>query len=159
MDPLRNSLPLYLNPESPSCPPIMSHNARSHNVVLKVTVPKRTGRKRKRGSNGPWLSDVDLRDTPIAGPPRTSQEYRQNEVHSIARLDEPKSLRRKLEDNLGKYQVEAVGLIKHTHRFRALADFHWDMNKSPFAQRYVEQVLPGNSTFNVSAYLTCVFRE
>ncbi|KLO96500.1 hypothetical protein CEK26_006918 [Fusarium fujikuroi] len=48
MDAGRNSIPLYLTPEIPFCKPIMSHNARSHNVVLKITVPKRTGRKRKR---------------------------------------------------------------------------------------------------------------
>ncbi|OAA41656.1 Transcription factor IIIC, subunit 5 [Metarhizium rileyi] len=136
MDPLRNSVPLYLNPESPFCRPIMSHNAASHNVVLKVTVPKRTGRRRKKGSNGPWQGDMSLSD---AHNPAIKEE-----VQSIARLDEPKVLRRKLQDNVAGYQVEAVGIIKHTHRFRALADFYWDMNRSEFAQRYAEQVLPGD---------------
>ncbi|KJZ80427.1 hypothetical protein HIM_00277 [Hirsutella minnesotensis 3608] len=136
MDPLRSSLPLYLNPESPFCPSIMSHNARSHNVVLKITVPKRTGRKRKRGTDDPWQGDVEAGDAsakPSAG-----------EVQSIARLDEPKVLRRKMADNADRYEIEAVGIIKHTHRFRGLADFHWDMSKSSLAQRYVEQVLPGD---------------
>lgn len=138
LDPVRTSLPLYLNPESPFCLPIMSHNATSHNVVLKVTVPKRTGRKRKRGSNGPWQGDVEIPDSKLeAG-------RDQPRVCSIARLDEPKVLRRKLEDNVGKYHVEAAGLIKHTHRFRALADFFWNMDKSSFTQRYVQQVLPGD---------------
>ncbi|EXU97841.1 RNA polymerase III transcription factor (TF)IIIC subunit [Metarhizium robertsii] len=136
MDPLRNSVPLYLNPESPFCKPIMSHNAASHNVVLKVTVPKRTGRRRRRGSNGPWQGDVNLSDAPGTND--------KEKVQSIARLDEPKVLRRKLQDNAGRYHVEAVGTIKHTHRFRALADFYWDMNRSEFAQRYAEQVLPGD---------------
>lgn len=136
LDPVRSSLPLYLNPESPFCPPIMSHNARSHNVVLKVTVPKRTGRKRKRGTDDPWQGDVEVGDADAAASgPR---------VCSIARLDEPKVLRRKLADNADKYQVEAVGIIKHTHRFRGLADFYWDMSKSSFAQRYADQVLPGD---------------
>lgn len=124
-------MPLYLNPESPFCPSIMSHNARSHNVVLKVTVPKRTGRKRKRGSDDAWQGDVDLGDP--------------SEVCSIARLDEPKVLRRKLADNADGYRVEAVGVIKHTHRFRGLADFYWDMSKSSLSQRYADQVLPGDS--------------
>ncbi|KAJ4863993.1 RNA polymerase III transcription factor (TF)IIIC subunit domain-containing protein [Trichoderma breve] len=136
LDPLRNSIPLYINPEEPFCPPIMSHNARSHNIVLKVTVPKRTGRKRKRGTNEPWQGDVELQGVDEASPSEN--------VRSIARLDDPRLLRRKLEDNVDKYHVEAVGLIKHTHRFRGLADFYWDMDKSSFAQRFVNQVLPGD---------------
>lgn len=63
----------------------------------------------------------------------------------MARLDDPKVLKRKLQDNVDGYHVEAVGIIKHTHRFRALADFYWDMSGSDFAQRYVDEVLPGNS--------------
>ncbi|KAF4988601.1 hypothetical protein FDECE_14979 [Fusarium decemcellulare] len=137
MDTSRNSIPFYLTPESPFCKPIMSHNARSHNVVLKVTVPKRTGRKRKRGTDGPWEGDVEVTDA-------ETQPGTKEEVSSYARLDDPKVLRRKMADNVDKYQVEAVGIIKNTHRFRGLADFYWDMSKSSFAQRYVDQVLPGD---------------
>lgn len=118
----------------------MSHNAASHNIVLKVTVPKRTGRRRKKGSKGPWQGDMDMSNSSAA----TDNGSRQGQVRSVARFDEPKVLRRKLEDNVGKYEVESVGIIKHTHRFRALADFYWDMNRSNFAQRYADQVLPGN---------------
>ncbi|KAF7563398.1 hypothetical protein G7046_g753 [Stylonectria norvegica] len=137
MDPTKTSIPFYLTPESPFCKPIMSHNARSHNVVLKVTVPKRTGRKRKRGTNGPWEGDIEIAyaDAEVDGT---------DQVLSRSRLDDPKMLRRKLADNVGSYHVEAVGVIKHTHRFRGMADFYWDMSKSAFAQRYVNQVLPGD---------------
>lgn len=145
MDPLRNSISLYLNPESPFCKPIMSHNARSHNVVLKITVPKRTGRRRKKGSKGPWQGDVELSDAPNT---RATEQ-----VQSISRLDEPKVLRRKLQDNVGRYNVEAVGVIKNTHRFRALADFYWDMSRSDFAQRYVEQVLPGDGAYSMTEHV------
>ncbi|KAK5993941.1 Transcription factor tau subunit sfc1 [Cladobotryum mycophilum] len=137
LDPLRNSIPLYLNPESPFCKPLMSHNARTHNVVLKITVPKRTGRKRKRGTDGPWQGDVEVGDAETASTPKDT-------ICSIARLDEPSLLRRKMADNIDKYGVEAVGIIKHTHRFRGLADFYWDMSTSSFAQRFVDQVLPGD---------------
>ncbi|KAK6453180.1 hypothetical protein FP744_10009432 [Trichoderma asperellum] len=137
LDPLRNSVPLYINPDEPFCPPIMSHNARSHNIVLKVTVPKRTGRKRKRGTNEPWQGDVEFQGIDPSAPASEN-------VLSIGRHDDPRLLRRKLEDNVGKYHVEAAGLIKHTHRFRGLADFYWDMDKSSFAQRFVDQVLPGD---------------
>lgn len=116
----------------------MSHNARTHNVVLKLTVPKRTGRKRKRGSNDPWQGDVELPDTDDAPDQR-------RQVHSHSRLDDPKLLRRKLADTVNQYQVEAVGTSRHTHRFRGLADFYWNTSgRSGFAQRYTEQVLPGN---------------
>lgn len=137
LDPLRQSIPLYLNPESPFCKPIMSHNSRSHNVVLKITVPKRTGRKRKRGTNGPWMGDIQVGDADA--PPSADN------ICSVSRLDDPKVLKRKLEDNVDNYEVHAVGVIEHTHRYRGLADFYWDMTKSSFAQRYVHQVLPGDS--------------
>ncbi|KAK2677068.1 hypothetical protein RAB80_005808 [Fusarium oxysporum f. sp. vasinfectum] len=137
MDAGRNSIPLYLTPEMPFCKPIMSHNARSHNVVLKITVPKRTGRKRKRGTDGPWEGDVEINDA-------EDQPQENDRVSSYARLDDPKVLRRTMADNVDKYQVEAVGVIRNTHRFRGLADFYWDMSKSSFAQQYVDKVLPGD---------------
>lgn len=111
----------------------MSHNAASHNVVLKITVPRRTGRKRKRGSSGPWEGERDISEAELVAP-----------VRSIARQDEPKALKRKLQDNVGCYNVEAVGVIHHTHRFRGLADFYWDMSTSSFTSRYVDQVLSGD---------------
>ncbi|KAF5024025.1 hypothetical protein F66182_3912 [Fusarium sp. NRRL 66182] len=101
MDASRNSIPLYLTPEDPFCKPIMSHNARSHNVVLKVTVPKRTGRKRKRGTDDPWEGDVEVTDA-------EPQPAAEDQVLSYARLDDPKVLRRKMADNVDSYQVEAV---------------------------------------------------
>lgn len=112
----------------------MSHNARTNNVVLKVTVPKRTGRKRKRGSDGPWQGEAE--------DPTTNNG---EQVASHGRLDDPKLLRKKLVDNVGRYNVEAVGTSSHTHRFRGLADFYWDSyGRSDFAKRYTDQVLPGN---------------
>ncbi|QPC79228.1 hypothetical protein HYE68_009980 [Fusarium pseudograminearum] len=137
LDTGRNSIPLYLVPEDPFFKPIMSHNARSHDVVLKVTVPKRTGRKRKRGTDGPWEGDVEVTDA-------QDQPPANDKVASYDRLDDPKVLRRKMADNVGNYHVEAVGVIRSTHRFRGLHDFYWDMSKSNFAQRYVDQVLPGD---------------
>lgn len=105
LDPNRNSLPLYMDPENAFCPSIVSHNASTHNVLLKVTVPKRTGRKRKRGTNGPWEGDATL-------------EGDGEQVSSHRRLDHPKTLLRKLQDNVDSYRVETAGVIKHTHRYR-----------------------------------------
>lgn len=99
------SVPLYLRYDNPTARPLTSHNALTHNVVLKVTVPKRTGRKRKRGTNGPWEGEIQQ---PAEG----------LEVLSRDRLDTPRLLRRKLQDNVGKYKVEPIGVINNTHRYR-----------------------------------------
>lgn len=116
----------------------MSHSATSHNVVLKVTVPKRTGRKRKRGTDGPWEGEVEMTHAPRSRSPR-------EQICSKSRLDNPKVLRRKMQDNVDNYDVEAVGVIKHTHRFRGMADFHWSLKESPFISRFMDQVMPGDS--------------
>jgi hypothetical protein len=146
LDPERQSLPLYLNPESLFCKPLISHNTQTHNVVLKVTVPKRTGRKRKRGSDGPWQGDVEIGDAAPSNGNGAGPVPEQ--VRSQSRLDDPKLLRAKLAENVGKYDVEPVGVIRNTHRFRGLADFYWDTsNRSKFAQRYAEQALSAEGWF------------
>jgi len=105
------SVPLYLRYDNPTARPLTSHNALTHNVVLKVTVPKRTGRKRKRGTNGPWEGDVEQ---PTAG----QDSVISPELLSRDRLDTPRVIRRKLQDNVGKYAVEPIGVINNTHRYR-----------------------------------------
>ena len=99
-------MPLYLRPDNPTVRPLTSHNALTHNVLLKITVPRRTGRKRKRGSNHPFEGELDA-----------AADGRE-EVQSKERIDAPKILRRKLRDNVDKYQVEPVGVIGNTHRYR-----------------------------------------
>ncbi|PKS05306.1 hypothetical protein jhhlp_008679 [Lomentospora prolificans] len=136
LDPNRNSLPLYMDPENAFCPPILSHNASTHNVLLKVTVPKRTGRKRKRGTDGPWEGEV-ASDHGNA-PPIVGHDGR---VASEKRADHPKTLLRKLQDNSESYRVETVGVIKHTHRYRGLMDFQVDLSRSDFAANFVDKIL------------------
>lgn len=168
----RLSIPFYLNPESPFRRPILSHQAATHNIVLKVTVPKRTGRKRKKGSDGPFEGGEEVEasksDAPAPAPasgPTPAPPKRGQNVCSKSRLDNPRVLRRKLQDNVDRYRVEVVGVVKGTHRFRcmkllsslpwlsmftnpilALADYQWDMDQSPFIKRFREQVLSGDST-------------
>jgi general transcription factor 3C polypeptide 5 (transcription factor C subunit 1) len=90
---------------------LTSHNALTHNVILKVTVPKRTGRKRKRGTNGPWEGEVEQ---PAGG----QDSVIAPDVVSRDRLDTPQVIRRKLQDNIGKYTVEPIGVVNSTHRYR-----------------------------------------
>lgn len=82
--------------------PMQSISSASNNILLQVTVPKRTGRKRKRGSNDPF-TDVPATET-HDGPPRpTARQFMQS-----------------LRDNVGKYQVEPVGSVERTHVFRGM---------------------------------------
>ncbi|KAK4104887.1 hypothetical protein N658DRAFT_521450 [Parathielavia hyrcaniae] len=138
------SVPLYLRYDNPTARPLTSHNALTHNVVLKVTVPKRTGRKRKRGSDGPWEEGVEQ---PAAAAPADAARGDSvvcPEVVSRERLDTPSVIRRKLQDNVGKYTVEPVGVINNTHRYRGLADFQYALGESKFMRKFVEKVLPGD---------------
>ncbi|KAK3370194.1 RNA polymerase III transcription factor IIIC subunit-domain-containing protein [Podospora didyma] len=131
------SVPLYLRCDNPTSRPLTSHNALTHNVVLKITVPKRTGRKRKRGTNGPFEGEVQpLPDDSTCPAP--------GEVLSKDRLDDPKLLRRKLRDNVGKYTVEPIGILRNTHRYRGLADFQYALGGSKFMTHFVEKILPGD---------------
>ena len=41
-----------------------------------------------------------------------------SEVSSRSRLDDPLVLQRKLRDNASRYEVEPVGMIRTTHRYR-----------------------------------------
>lgn len=101
MDPAcaEDILPLFLRPNDPYCAMIDSQITSTTNVVLKITVPKRTGRKRKRGSDAPFLDGGD------SGPP--------------LRLDAG-TVFRTLNDNVGKYHIEPVGAVNLTHRYRGL---------------------------------------
>ena len=73
-------------------------------------MPKRTGRKRKRGTDGPFEG------TAVTG----GQEVPSDSlgVGSVSSLDSPLVLRRKLADNVGRYTVEPVGVVRNTHRYR-----------------------------------------
>lgn len=113
---------------------MMSHYASSHNVLFKVTVPKRTGRKRKRGSDGPWEGDVE--ETHQKDGAASTTNFR-----SKAKLDEARILRRKLQDNVDRYQAEVVGVIKHTHRYRGMVDFNYSMKNNEFMNSFTETLL------------------
>ena len=80
--------------------PLQSTSSPSNNILLKVTVPRRTGRKRRKGTDEPFTGPDSASGD--SAPPRRSAE----------------DLRRSLEDNVGRYQVETVGMVNRTHAFR-----------------------------------------
>ncbi|PKX96545.1 transcription factor TFIIIC subunit TFC1 [Aspergillus novofumigatus IBT 16806] len=114
---------LFLRPEDAMSRPLQSTSSASNNILLRVTVPKRTGRKRKKGS-----------DEPFSGVPVTT-------VHEQPQRRSAKQLLRSLSDNVGKYKVEPVGMVNRTHVFRGMPDFVYSTTGSAFTNRFREQIL------------------
>lgn len=83
--------------------PLKSANVTTNNILLKVTVPKRTGVKRRRGANDPWHEGAETR---ISG------------EDTVPTPKDAQHLFRSMCDNPKGYQVEAIGTINQTHRFR-----------------------------------------
>jgi general transcription factor 3C polypeptide 5 (transcription factor C subunit 1) len=108
---------LFLRPEDPMARPIESVNRQSNNILLKVTVPKWTGRKRKRGSDEPFTNSS------------STPEAVERERHSSAFRQQS------LRDNATKYTVEPVGTVERTHNYRSIPDYVFSTTASPFTQR------------------------
>ena len=87
--------------------PLKSVNVRTNNVLLRVTVPKRTGLKRKRGSQGPYHQD------PVGN--GSAPERRPQPAFMTK---DSQYLLRSMRDCPKDYQVHPVGTISNTHRFR-----------------------------------------
>lgn len=113
--------------------PVLSHNGATTNVLLKITVPKRTGRKRKRGSQDPWFdpNEKTVEESESIQPAKKllipyhgdsimppDEESLSHNIASQSRRDDPVILRRIMKDNIGKYTFEPVAKIKRTHRYR-----------------------------------------
>lgn len=118
LDDPEGCIPLYLRHEDPFCNPILSHNSSTNNILLKITVPKRTGRKRKRGSQEPYSEEPILLTPPEQD---RSNVALPEGLRSHSRLDSPRDLLKTLKDNAESYKVEAVAEIDRTHRFRGMA--------------------------------------
>lgn len=104
---------------------LASFTRQSNNILLKLTVPRWTGRKRKRGSDEPFQED-----------PSATPEQIEKERQSCA------FRQRSLMDNAEQYTVEAVGTVMRTHNFRKIPDYVYSTSKSPFVQKFRETILP-----------------
>lgn len=93
-----------LRPRDPLAKKLVSSAIESRNLLVKVTLPKRTGRKRKRGSIDPFTH------------PSEEETARNDSITA------PEFLQR-LKDNEENYTVTPIGTINETHRFRNLPDF------------------------------------
>ncbi|KAJ6110782.1 RNA polymerase III transcription factor subunit [Penicillium sp. IBT 16267x] len=124
MNPARVDAPahLKLRPEDAMARPLVSTVSQTNNILLKMTVPKRTGRKRKRGSDEPFT------DVPedVLGPQRHTS----------------KELMRCLRDNPSQYQIQPVGKVERTHVFRGMPDFVYSTTNSVFTQKFRDYIVP-----------------
>lgn len=113
-------LGLKFQPDDPACRPIIALRNDTNNILLQFTVPKRTGRKRKRGSNDPFVEDSPLE------PPRKDASY----------------LVRSMADNPEGYQVDVVGSIQSTHVWRTIPDFVYSVTNSSAIDQLKSKILP-----------------
>lgn len=114
---------LYQRPGDRRSKPLRSHNEGTHNLVLKITVPRmKMARHESRGFE-PQTSNVLIR------PDRIDSEH-------IARLS------RCLADNKASSQIEVIGVSSQTHRFRSLPDFVKSSGDGPFMEKMTETILP-----------------
>ncbi|KAF2673323.1 hypothetical protein BT63DRAFT_153470 [Microthyrium microscopicum] len=113
---------ISLRPEDAFATKLPSFYNVTNNVVLKITVPKRTGRKRKRGSDHPFEMDADW------PPPKSG-------------LADAAAVHRSIRDNEKKYSYSPVGEIRHTYRFRTITSFQHATVGNPVVKRMKKTLL------------------
>ncbi|OJD26837.1 hypothetical protein ACJ73_01772, partial [Blastomyces percursus] len=133
------SIDLFLSLEDGMSRPLSSTCNPANNILLKITVPKRTGRKRKRGSDEPFTDD--LNDVEEASEPASSVTGRSSATAPSRALN-ARALLRRLQDNVGKYEVEPIGCVERMHNFRGMPDFVYSTISSPFMTKFRENILP-----------------
>ena len=107
------SAKLYLKPGDRDFKPIVAFNVRTNDIVLRISVPKRTGRKRKRGSD-------DAFTEPVQDELDTDEQARSSSLAIKQPVRKASRLLRSLRDNEKKYDVSIAGRIEETYRFRSM---------------------------------------
>ncbi|KAH7135309.1 RNA polymerase III transcription factor IIIC subunit-domain-containing protein [Dendryphion nanum] len=122
-----------LRPDDPYAKRILSTAVTVNNLLLKVTVPKRTGRKRKRGTAGPFLTEEEIIGS-VSGSKSKSKPPTPYVDASV--------IYRSVKDNATEYSVAPVGIIDEAHRFRALPDIQVAASQDPLVKDIKENFLP-----------------
>lgn len=112
---------------------ILSTNVITNDILLAVTLPKRTGLKRKRGSQGPFL-EADNKGKPSSERPAEHVDVGKGSQDLV----------RAMRENPTKYRIQPVGMVDNTHRFRGMPDFVSSSTEKPFMQKMQEHILPFN---------------
>ncbi|KAK0795586.1 tau 95 subunit of transcription factor TFIIIC [Friedmanniomyces endolithicus] len=115
-------LGVSLRPDDLLAKKMSSAGVETSNILVRVTLPKWTGRKRKRGSDEPFafVAPAEQQRTSIKAP----------------------ALLRQLRDNEAIYQVQALGMIRETHRFRSQPDHQMHGGDLPLYREIRDHVLP-----------------
>ena len=113
-------LGLRFQPDDPTSREVISYNMKTANLLLKVTVPKRIRKKRKRASH----QDLPTESTEISA---------QKDVRYLLQS---------LEDNPQRYSAELVGCIHSTHVWRTMPDFVYSSKASKFLGEVQTKILP-----------------
>ncbi|KIW07341.1 hypothetical protein, variant 2 [Verruconis gallopava] len=101
-----------------------------NHLLLKVTVPKRTGRRRKIGSNVPFHDQGAHQNATMndhIAPSHDSADAR--------------ALLHALRDNKDKSFVQVMGKIDQTHRFRSMPDFQYATSTNSLMQNMRNSIM------------------
>ena len=105
---------LNFHPSTKKSPSVLSGNVSTQNLLVEISVPRRTGRKRKRESTEPF-GNANL---PLG---RGQTVEQRGHIPHLTKEDEPGNtayLLRSLQDCAERYEVRVVGRVEYTHRFR-----------------------------------------
>lgn len=120
LDNPKRTFALSFHPQDPAAKTVLATNKDAHNVLLQITVPRRTGRKRKRGSDGPWIEDPNC--------------LKQDATRLV----------QSMHDNPGSYRVGAVSSIPSTHVWRSMPDFVYSTSQAKVIDQVKSQILSQN---------------
>ncbi|KAH7413776.1 RNA polymerase III transcription factor IIIC subunit-domain-containing protein [Phaeosphaeria sp. MPI-PUGE-AT-0046c] len=134
VDHLKQLISVSLRPDDPFAKRLLSTAVTTNNLLLKVTVPKRTGRKRKRGSAGPFCTEDELDQS--TGTARGTNPPT-NRVHTDA-----STIFKSLQDNASTYKVSLAGVVDETHRFRTMPDLQYAAQHDDIMTGLRDHILP-----------------
>ncbi|KAH7396311.1 RNA polymerase III transcription factor IIIC subunit-domain-containing protein [Pyrenochaeta sp. MPI-SDFR-AT-0127] len=134
-DELKKLISVSLRPDDPFAKRLLSTPVRTNNLLLKVTVPKRTGRKRKRGSLTPFLAENELRSCDNAVPDQSTPPSKSSYVAAT-------TIFRSIQDNASAYKVSVAGVVDESHRFRSMPDLQYTASHNDMMVGLREHVLP-----------------
>ncbi|KAL6251705.1 tau 95 subunit of transcription factor TFIIIC [Rhinocladiella similis] len=113
------TLGLSFQPDNQDSRTVVSYNKKTDNLLLKLTVPKRTGRKRKRGSDDAFIEHVP-------------EDTRKDVAYLL----------RSLHDNPKTYEAKVVGKVRSTHIWRTMPDLVYSTRDSQFLRGVRSKVIP-----------------
>ena len=110
---------LSFHPQDPAARTIVANKKQANNVLLRIAVPKRTGRKRKRGSNDPWDEDLTVTS------PKKDASYLVHSMH----------------DNPDSYTVKALAGISSMHLWRNMPDLVYSTSQNTLLQDVKSKIM------------------